>query len=72
MFDYSNLLELMESKNVSRPNLCKKLGISLNTFSNKVNGHTYFTTIEIKKICKILEICEKEIGRYFLFESEGD
>lgn len=69
LFDYSELLELMENRGVSRKYLCRKLGISFNTFSNKINGHTYFTTPEIKIICKILKIKETEISRYFLTEN---
>ena len=72
MFDYSNLLELMDEKGISRKYLCRKLGISMNTFSNKINGHTYFTTAEMKTMCRILGISKNEVGRYFLFESEGD
>lgn len=72
MFDYSNLLELMERKGVSRKYLCRKLGISLNTFGNKVNGHTYFTTAEMKTICRILSIKASEVGKYFLYEFQEE
>lgn len=69
LFDYSELLDLMEEKGITRRYICRKLNISYNTFSNKINGQTYFTTPEMKTISKILKIKQTDIGRYFLTEN---
>lgn len=69
LFDYSELLDLMEEKGITRRYICRKLDISYNTFSNKINGQTYFTTLEMKIISKILKIKKTDIGRYFLTEN---
>lgn len=45
--------------------LSKKTGISLNTLSNKINGHSLFDIVEVSKICAELSIPPEEIPIFF-------
>jgi len=47
---------LMTIKDVKRSYLAKKLGISYNTITKKLNGQREFSIIEIVKIREILDI----------------
>lgn len=47
-------------KGMTQNELAKRLGMTKNTLSNKVNGHTSIYTSEAKKICEILEITDLE------------
>lgn len=54
-------------KGMTQNDLAKMLGMTKNTLSNKVNGHTSVYTHEAKKICEILEINDpKEQANIFL------
>ena len=53
--------ERSSSYRVIAANLC----IALPTFSNKINGHRAFNTIELDKIVDLLDIPPGSIGRYF-------
>ena len=51
------LLEyVMKTQGVSRSELCKRIGISLCTFSKKMCGKTQFTLDEVKAIMSVLDI----------------
>lgn len=51
------LLEyVMKTKGMNRAELCKKIGISLCTFSKKMCGKTQFTLDEVKAIMAALDI----------------
>lgn len=51
------LLEyIMKSQGVDRAGLCNKIGMSLCTFSKKMNGKTQFTLDEVKAIMTALNI----------------
>ncbi len=51
------LLEyVMKTHGVSRADLCKRIGMSLCTFSKKVNGKTQFTIEEVRAIMVALDI----------------
>lgn len=54
-------------KGLTQNELAKMLGMTKNTLSNKVNGHTNIYTYEAKRICEILEITDpKEQASIFL------
>ena len=46
-------LALME---MSQTELAKRLGISKNTMTSRLNGRSFFTLKEVERICKILQI----------------
>lgn len=45
--------------------LSEKIGISLNNFSDKVNGYSVFDTDEVDNLVSELNIQHEEILRYF-------
>lgn len=54
-------------KGLTQNELANLLGMTKNTLSNKINGHTKIYTTEAKKICEILEIVDpKEKANIFL------
>lgn len=65
MFDYSKLLGLMVEKNYTQKKLCEVIGISENSFTNKIKGRSNFASDEIVKICNVLGISTKLVGKYF-------
>lgn len=64
-FDYNKLKGKVKEKIGTQTNLAKKLEIDETTMSNKFNNNTYFTQVEIIKICTILDIKFSDISRYF-------
>lgn len=50
---------LIAQKEIKRSYLAKKMGISYNTLTNKLNGQREFSAIEISKIKELLELDEK-------------
>lgn len=65
MFDYSKLLGLMTKKNFTQKKLCEMIGITENSFTNKIKGRSNFDSNEIAKICNVLGISNKLLGKYF-------
>lgn len=47
-------------KGLTQEKLAEKIGISQNTMSSRICGHSSFRTDEVKKICRILEIDSSE------------
>lgn len=41
------------------------IGISPSTLSNKMQGHSAWSSQEIEAICELLEIQQKDIGKFF-------
>ena len=64
-FDYSKLRGRIVEKDNSQTAFTKAFGVSENTLSLKLNNKIRFTTDDIIKISKILEIPKNEIGQYF-------
>lgn len=56
---------LMREKKISYKKLAKLIGINITTFSDKINGYSAFTLIEVNKIVNILEIEIEKIPEYF-------
>lgn len=48
------------AKGLTLEGLAKKIGISRNSMSAKLNGRTQFNADEIEKICTALGICDSE------------
>lgn len=64
-FDYSKLLGRMREYGYTQEKLAKAIGINESTLNGKLNNKTYFTTVDIDKICKLLDISNADIGAYF-------
>ena len=64
-FNHSKLLGRMREYGFTQETLATAIGINESTLNAKLNGKAYFSTKEIDKICKILNISNDEIGAYF-------
>ena len=64
MFDYSKLLGRMKEKGITQEMAASKIGISANSFRNKIKGRTYFTVGEIWALALLLDVTE-DLGPYF-------
>lgn len=64
-FKYDKLRGRIIEKFGSQTAFVKAFGVSENTFSLKMNNKVRFSTEDIMRITKMLEIPEKEIGEYF-------
>lgn len=65
VFDYSKLRGRIIEKYGSQLNFVKAFGISENSFSLKMNNKSRFTSDDIIKIVKMLDIPKELIGEYF-------
>ena len=67
-FDYSELKALMEAKGYTCYSLSNELGVTASTMQNKMRGIGYggWTSAEIYRLCRILNIKDGDIARYFL------
>lgn len=63
-FDYSRVLGKMKEKNLTQAVVARRLGISENSFRNKIKGRTDFTTGEIFALALLLDVTQ-DIGEYF-------
>lgn len=68
MFNYTRLRGMIRGKGYTQAQFANKIGLSDTAFSSKLNNKTYFTTIEINSICKVLDISSNDIGQYFFTE----
>jgi transcriptional regulator with XRE-family HTH domain len=64
-FNHSKLRGKMRELGFSQSTLADAIGINESTLSAKLNGKAYFSTLEIDKICQVLNIANAEIGAYF-------
>ena len=64
-FNHLKLLGRMKEKGITQAQLALNINIALTTLNQKINGSGYFTTSEIHKICKVLDIMPKDVGIYF-------
>lgn len=67
-FEYSKLRGRIIEKYGSLSNFSKKLGLSNNIFSKKMNNKVRFTPEDIVAMTSLLEISTDEIGIYFFTE----
>lgn len=64
-FDYSKLLGRIKEYGYTQETFAKEIGINESSMSLKLNNKAPFKQIEIRLICKILDIADEEIGVYF-------
>ena len=64
-FNHSKLIGRMRELGFTQEQLAKAIGMSRATLGEKLKGRFYFTTKEIYRICKVLNIDLKDIGDYF-------
>lgn len=64
-FDYSKLLGRIREYGYTQETLAKEIGVTESSMSLKLNNKAPFKQIEIRLICKILRIADREIGAYF-------
>ena len=64
-FDYSKLLGRIKECGFTQETLAKEIGITESSMSLKLTNKTPFKQIEIRLICKVLNIQDNEIGVYF-------
>lgn len=72
-FDYSllrgRIRELYKSEsNFAREMAKSSVKISTGAFSNKINGRTCFTALEIYVMCQLLHIPIEEMHKYFFIK----
>ena len=65
----NRLKMLMEKKQIKRSYLAKKIGISYNTLTKKLNGQREFSAIEIAKIKCFLKL-DDELSVNIFFNPE--
>lgn len=63
--ELSKLKGLLREKKISYKKIAELIHIHCTTFSDKINGYSDFTLIEVNKISNILEIKPEEIYEYF-------
>ena len=65
--ELENLKALLRFKKISYKELSEAIGVSIGTFSEKINNRRgrSFTISEVKKICEYVEINQEEIPKYF-------
>jgi transcriptional regulator with XRE-family HTH domain len=64
-FKYAKLRGRIKEKFGTQGNFAKALGISQISVSRKLTGKVAFSSDDIEKWCKLLEIPIKEAGLYF-------
>ncbi len=64
-FDFSKLKGRIIEKYGNQENFAKEYGVSTNTLSRKMNNKTRFSSDDIIKISKMLEIPANQIDQYF-------
>ena len=65
LFDYRKLRGRIVERYGSQSKFVKEFGVSNNTFSQKMNNKVRFTSDDIIKMTKLLEIPIHDIGPYF-------
>lgn len=71
-YDYRKLRARIVEVLGSNKKLAEEIGITETGLSLKLNNYNQFTMSNITKICKVLKISLKDIGKYFFtIEKEG-
>ena len=65
IYDYRKLKGRITEKTGNQSNFAQRMNLSETTIYSKLNGKIEFKQSEILDACKILEIPEEEIKRYF-------
>lgn len=64
-FKFNKLLGRMAEKGFTQKTMAKELGITENSFTNKLKGRSNFTQLEIVLMSEKLGISNSQIGAYF-------
>ena len=64
-FNYSKLLGRMRECGYTQNALAEAIGITKQTLSEKLHNKRQFTGEEMYRICEVLNIALKDIGKYF-------
>lgn len=64
-FKFNKLLGRMTEKGFTQKTMAKELGITENSFTNKLKGRSNFTQLEIVSMSEKLGISNSQIGAYF-------
>lgn len=65
IYDYSKLKGRITEKLGNQSNFAEKMNLSETTIYNKLSGKIEFKQSEIINACKILEIPENDVNKYF-------
>lgn len=65
-FDYSELRKKIKERYGTETAFSKAMGISTVSLSAKLNNKVSFTSSEIEKACKLLDVSKMDIGTFFL------
>lgn len=66
MFNFESLIGLIHSYNndMTVSKLAKSIGMSVSTMQRRLQGEG-FTSAEIVRICKVMDIDKKDVNKYF-------
>lgn len=64
-FNHSKLLGKMRECGYTQKKLAKAIKMNEGTLNQKLKNKSHFTTKEMDKISKLLDIAPNEIGEYF-------
>lgn len=64
-YNYSRLLGRMREFGYTQEKLASAIGREKSSLNAKINGKSAFTTNEIDRICRVLDISNGDIGDYF-------
>lgn len=64
-YNYDKLLGKIKEKKYTQETLAKELGMQTATLNQKLNNRARFKQGEISAMCKLLDIKDNEIGKYF-------
>lgn len=64
-FEFDKLRGRMAEKGYTIRRLAEEIGVHENTISHKLYSETFFTAVEILRICELLDISRDEMYDYF-------
>ena len=65
MIDNAALIKAIDDSGMKRNAVAGKLGITPQTFNNKLNGVTEFTISEVQELCEILRFSKSQRQQIF-------
>lgn len=65
MFRYNRLLGRMSEMGLTQKRAAQAIGISENSFTNKLKCRSYSNSKEIYELCVLLKIAKEDIGTFF-------
>lgn len=67
-YNYSKLKGKIVEKGLTLTDVANQIGLTIQSFSKKLNGEVDFKSTEIDNLMNILQISKKEIDIYFFEE----